>query len=85
MPAKDLGNKFICFKCSTRFYDLKKPQPLCPKCGADQRDVPVVKASRRIKEKQPVVVAPEVEEPAEDEEDSEPADEVEEEEPEDDL
>jgi uncharacterized protein (TIGR02300 family) len=83
MPAKDLGNKFICFKCSTRFYDLKKPQPLCPKCGADQRDVPVVKASRRTKEKEPVVVAPEVEEAGEDEEDAE-AD-AEEEEPEDDL
>lgn len=68
MPAKDLGNKFVCFKCSTKFYDLKKPDPLCPKCGADQRDVPVVKSSRRApKEKEPVVVAPEVEETAEDE------------------
>ncbi len=37
MPAKDLGTKHTCFKCGTRFYDLKKPEPLCPKCGADQR------------------------------------------------
>jgi uncharacterized protein (TIGR02300 family) len=43
MPAKDLGNKFVCFKCSTKFYDLKKPDPLCPKCGADQRDSPALK------------------------------------------
>lgn len=43
MPAKDLGNKFTCFKCSTKFYDLKKPDPLCPKCGADQRESPALK------------------------------------------
>jgi uncharacterized protein (TIGR02300 family) len=40
MPAKDLGTKFTCFKCSTKFYDMKKPDPVCPKCGADQRDSP---------------------------------------------
>lgn len=45
--AGDLGNKFTCFKCSTKFYDLKKPAPLCPKCGADQREQPVLKPSER--------------------------------------
>jgi uncharacterized protein (TIGR02300 family) len=40
MPAKDLGTKHLCFKCSTKFYDLKKPDPVCPKCGADQRESP---------------------------------------------
>jgi uncharacterized protein (TIGR02300 family) len=44
MPPKDLGNKFVCFKCSTKFYDLKKPEPICPKCGADQRESPALKA-----------------------------------------
>lgn len=44
MPAKDLGNKYVCFKCGTKFYDMKKPDPLCPKCGADQRDSPALKA-----------------------------------------
>lgn len=43
MPAKDLGTKYICFKCSTKFYDMKKPDPLCPKCGADQRESPALK------------------------------------------
>ena len=43
MPAKDLGNKFVCFKCGTKFYDLKKPDPVCPKCGADQRESPALK------------------------------------------
>jgi uncharacterized protein (TIGR02300 family) len=40
MPAKDLGTKFTCFKCSTKFYDMKKPDPICPKCGSDQRESP---------------------------------------------
>jgi uncharacterized protein (TIGR02300 family) len=44
MPAKDLGTKHTCFKCGTKFYDMKKPAPICPKCGADQRDSPAVKA-----------------------------------------
>jgi len=44
MPAKDLGTKHTCFKCSTKFYDMKKPVPVCPKCGADQRESPALKA-----------------------------------------
>jgi uncharacterized protein (TIGR02300 family) len=38
--SKDLGLKHSCFKCATKFYDLRKPVPACPKCGADQRDKP---------------------------------------------
>jgi len=41
--ARDLGTKYTCFKCSTKFYDLKKPAPTCPKCGTDQREAPVPK------------------------------------------
>ncbi len=44
MPAKDLGSKHTCFKCSTKFYDMKKPVAVCPKCGADQRESPALKA-----------------------------------------
>jgi hypothetical protein len=47
MPAKDLGNKFVCFKCSAKFYDLKKPDPVCPKCGADQREAAASKPAER--------------------------------------
>jgi hypothetical protein len=58
----ELGKKYTCYSCHTKFYDLGKPVPLCPKCGADQRDAdeaPVYTAprSRRV-----------VEEPVEDEE-----------------
>lgn len=45
----DLGRKYTCYSCHTKFYDLGKPIPLCPKCGADQRDAddaPVVTPSR---------------------------------------
>lgn len=59
MPAKDLGTKHTCFKCGTRFYDLKKPTPICPKCGADQRESPAVKApvSERKARRAPAPVA----------------------------
>jgi hypothetical protein len=40
MAGKELGNKHLCFKCGTKFYDFKKPEPICPKCGADQRQGP---------------------------------------------
>ncbi|HEX7707814.1 MAG TPA: FYDLN acid domain-containing protein [Thermoanaerobaculia bacterium] len=58
----DFGKKFTCYSCHTKFYDLGKPVPLCPKCNADQRDA----------DDAPVYVAPRsrrvVEEPVEEEE-----------------
>jgi hypothetical protein len=45
----ELGKKYNCYSCHTKFYDLGKPVPLCPKCGADQRDAeeaPVTTSSR---------------------------------------
>jgi uncharacterized protein (TIGR02300 family) len=85
MPAKDLGTKYVCFKCGTKFYDLKKPEPLCPKCGADQRESPALKPApekRRAAAPRPVepaaaeeAEAPEAAEEADDaEEDAEAAD-----------
>jgi hypothetical protein len=34
----DLGRKYECFRCHTKFYDLGRPEPVCPKCGANQKD-----------------------------------------------
>ncbi len=67
MPAKDLGAKHTCWKCGAKFYDLKKPDPGCPKCGADPRAAPVVKPPtaaerRRAREAPEEVVSAEVEE-----------------------
>ncbi len=38
--ARDLGTKHACYSCGTKFYDLHRPGPICPKCGADQRESP---------------------------------------------
>jgi hypothetical protein len=35
-----LGYKWVCFSCNAKFYDLGKPEPVCPRCGADQRQRP---------------------------------------------
>ncbi len=35
-----LGKRYGCFECGLKFYDLNRPEPLCPKCGADQRNDP---------------------------------------------
>jgi len=65
-----LGERWTCFSCASKFYDLHKPDPLCPKCGANQRESPLFK-QKSIKKKAapkkapaPRKVAPE---PAEDE------------------
>jgi len=34
----DLGKKFECFNCGTKFYNLGKPEAICPKCRANQKD-----------------------------------------------
>jgi len=46
-----LGMRYICYVCAARFYDLNRPEPLCPKCGADQREKPktTVKPAARPK------------------------------------
>lgn len=32
------GKKYICYVCKCKFYDLNKPVPICPECGANQQD-----------------------------------------------
>jgi hypothetical protein len=62
----ELGKKYTCYSCHTKFYDLGKPEPLCPKCGADQRDAdeaPVVPTTRS---RRAAPAPPPVEEPTED-------------------
>ena len=52
MTELKLGNKYECFNCGAKFYDLGKNAPVCPKCGADQsnaeeRENPLVSQSVR--------------------------------------
>jgi uncharacterized protein (TIGR02300 family) len=58
MPAKDLGTKHVCWKCGTKFYDLKKADPVCPKCGADPRQAPVVKSPPAAERKKAAAAKP---------------------------
>jgi uncharacterized protein (TIGR02300 family) len=66
----ELGNKFECYSCGAKFYDLGKPQPICPKCGANQKDAAAqAKAShdtgvhRRRRKEEPARAVDEGEEP----------------------
>ena len=67
MPELKLGTKFDCYNCGTKFYDLGKPDAICPKCGADQKDsaraeTPAVSQSSRRKRKAEVARPLDVEE-----------------------
>ena len=35
MAKAELGNKHLCNSCNTKFYDLQKEVPICPKCGEE--------------------------------------------------
>lgn len=68
----NLGTKYVCFSCQTKFYDLGRDVALCPKCGADQKDAdsapaPVTK-SRRVVE--PIDDEPEIDESPERDDDA---------------
>ena len=34
MPKLEWGKKHICSECNTKFYDMSKSTPECPKCGS---------------------------------------------------
>jgi uncharacterized protein (TIGR02300 family) len=73
----ELGNKFECAECGTKFYDLGNPNAVCPKCGtAPRRDgneverrVPLARLPETEPDEEPDVAVVEedvVEEAAED-------------------
>lgn len=37
-----LGTRYVCWKCGAKYYDLNKPSPTCPKCGADPTEAPKI-------------------------------------------
>ncbi|MHA7837322.1 MAG: FYDLN acid domain-containing protein [bacterium] len=53
-----LGYKWSCFSCQAKFYDLGKEEPICPKCGADQRDRPPEEPRTQVETPKPKVVRP---------------------------
>jgi hypothetical protein len=38
ISPEDFGTRYKCYKCGIKFYDLGKPEPLCPSCGTNQKD-----------------------------------------------
>jgi hypothetical protein len=41
-----LGAKHLCFSCGLKFYDLNRPEPICPRCKSNQRERPKESASK---------------------------------------
>jgi hypothetical protein len=69
----DLGKKYECFSCGTKFYDLGRPDPLCPKCGANQKQAAQDEAeqerqaARRRRKDEPKVAVEDEDLPVDDE------------------
>jgi len=75
----NLGRKYTCYSCHTKFYDLGKPVPLCPRCNADQRnaeEAPVITSHRSRRIVEVPVEEPEFSPEAENETESEETEEV---------
>ncbi|HNY63897.1 MAG TPA: FYDLN acid domain-containing protein [Deltaproteobacteria bacterium] len=45
----ELGTRYKCYKCETKFYDLGRPKPICPSCGEDQNNREVRQVLKRRK------------------------------------
>ena len=41
LDKSKLGNRYTCYECGTKFYDLNREAAICPECNADQASAPV--------------------------------------------
>ncbi|VAX19606.1 hypothetical protein MNBD_NITROSPINAE01-202 [hydrothermal vent metagenome] len=55
MPHPKFGNRYTCFQCGAKFYDMKKEKPICPKCEANQLKAPKKSSVTKAPKRQPVV------------------------------
>ena len=46
-----LGQKWTCYSCTKKFYDLQKAPPVCPSCNANQEDRPPDELALKAKKK----------------------------------
>lgn len=70
----ELGEKFTCADCETKYYDLGRPDAVCPRCGSANRVVdedvaaaPRASRSRALAKPVPPVDEPSTEEDGEEE------------------
>ena len=82
LDKSKLGNRYTCYECGTKFYDLNREAAICPECNADQANAPVRdirsllsrnSAGNRpeVKAEEPVVEEAEASDDSEDTEDDE--------------
>jgi len=64
-----LGQRWICFSCAGKFYDMNKPDPICPKCQANQHESPLFQKAKPARKKARKKPAPKVVRPIEPPED----------------
>ncbi|MCM0021912.1 MAG: FYDLN acid domain-containing protein [Tagaea sp.] len=57
-PAR--GTKRACQSCAARYYDLGKPEPVCPKCGAAYVEPPRALPTHRVRRSKPALLVPAV-------------------------
>ena len=50
-----IGSKHVCFQCDAKFYDMNRPEPVCPRCGANQRNTPRQARAPAPKKRKPLV------------------------------
>jgi len=70
LRTEDRGTKHECLRCQTKFYDLLRPQIVCPRCGVDQTEeaakLHAAAVARKKQRAKPVAaIKPEVEPDAE--------------------
>ena len=53
----ELGTKYECAECGTKFYDLGNPAAVCPKCGTTPK-----RDGSEVERKVPLARLPDVEE-----------------------
>jgi hypothetical protein len=47
--TKDYGNKYVCFNCAAKFYNMGKPKAICPICDTDQNKRPKRKERKTLR------------------------------------
>ena len=40
IDTAELGKRYTCYECGTKFYDLNRDKAECPECKADQAEAP---------------------------------------------